>query len=112
MNLQWRIPTTNLKRLHDKDALNFEKLSVYSSKTSQIFDFSQNSYPNIFNAQYDNAGKNFLSLGIKISLSETSSTLVQPKEALGKTNLSSLIFVALRHQEPVFQTFPHEGSCN
>ena len=108
MNLQWRIPTTNLKTLQDKDVLDSEQLSVYSSKKSQFFDSSQNSYPNIFNAQYDNAGKNFLSLEIKISLSETSSTLAQPKEALGKTNLSSLIFVALRHQEPVFQTFERQ----
>ena len=102
-----------------KNDLDSKHHFVYSSQNSRNLDFSQNSYgeavaaTNIF-TQNDNSLKKFLSLGIKISLFETSSTssAVKTKEALGKTNLNSLIFVALRHQEPVFQTLedPNEDS--
>ena len=102
-----------------KNDLDSKQHFVYSSQNSRNLDFSQNSYDEAVAAtkiftQDDNSLKNFLSLGIKISLFETSSTssTVKTKEALGKTNLNSLIFVALRHQEPVFQTLedPNEDS--
>ena len=103
-----------------KNDLDSKQHFVYSSQNSRKnLDFSQNSYDeavaatNIF-TQNDNSLKKFLSLGIKISLFETSSTssTVKTKEALGKTNSNSLIFVALRHQEPMFQTLedPNEDS--
>lgn len=121
-NILIQFPSHN--RSHDslsrhKTDLDSKQHFVYSSENSRNLDFSQNSYANAVAAtniftQNDNSVKNFLSLGIKISLSETSSTssTVKTKDALGKTNLNSLIFVALRHQEPVFQTFedPNEDS--
>ena len=116
VDLLIRFPSRNHKNtLHQKEALESTRHSVYSSKNA-LLDSSQNSYSTIF-AQNDKTRRrgdeNFLSLGIKISFSETSSTSMKTKEAVGKTNLTSLIFVALRHHKPQFQTFeqqPNEDS--
>ena len=86
-----------------KNDLDSKQHFVYSSQNSRNLDFSQNSYDEAVAAtkiftQDDNSLKNFLSLGIKISLFETSSTssTVKTKEALGKTNLNSLKLFLLK----------------
>jgi hypothetical protein len=108
LNLLIQFPSIgqhNIFRNH-KNIFDSKRHSVYSSKNSQFLDSSKNLYASNIFTQNDNTEENFLSLGIKISLSETSSTsTAKTKEDLGKTNLSSLILVALRHQEPVFQSF-------
>ena len=110
-NLLLQFPMEDLHILRSKNGLDSKEHSTYSAKNSPFLDSSQNSYSNIFE-QNDNTDENFLSLGIKISLSETSSTSTKTKGALGKTNFSSLIFVALRHQEPVFQSFEQNEDSN
>ena len=104
-NLLLKFPLENFYLLRSKNNSDSKEHPIDSAEKSLFHDSSQNSYSTIFKRNDDNTDENFLSLGIKISFSETSSTLAKTKGALGETNFGSLIFVALRHQEPVFQSF-------
>ena len=109
-NLLIKFPTESNLILRNKNALDSKQYYIYSAKKLPSLDSSQNSYSRMFE-QNDNKDENFLSLGIKISFSETSSSSAKTKGALGTTNYDSLMFVALRHEKPVFQSFqPTENS--
>ena len=102
---------------NSKSALDSKQHSMHSavSRKSQLIDYSQmSSYSSQQNANKDE--KNFPpSLGIKISISETSSTSSQKTKAgaqISKTNFNGLVFVALRQEEPVFQSFQKIENSN